>query len=174
MSYDSKFGSSVKAARLTQNYSQEELAAKAGCSQSAISRLENGNLDAVSDEIAHTICSELGIDPKSYQPNEIYLACTNPTCPLNFLYLLNGGQIGCKPWMTRGSPDKDMYCPACGSLLANRCQDIKCGAPLVSGNAHCSKCGKAYAELPRELKRISNPKRYIEEHNATRKQYLEI
>jgi len=54
-----------------------------------------------------------------------------------------------------------------------RCQDIECGAPLVSGT-HTVPSVEKHTQKYHELKQISGPQRYIVDHNATRKQYLEI
>ena len=173
MKTDLKFGGEVRKQRTLRDLSQIELGERVGCGQSAVSRLEMGQLDAVSEELALAICVELGIDPAIYRSNEVPHCCKNPDCPLNYLYLIRG-QIVILPWMTMEPIDQERYCPACGSSLINRCLDPKCKSPLVRGRSFCMNCGHAYGEVPQSLRELADPKQYIENHNELRRQYLEV
>ena len=151
--------------------SQAELGSAVGCSQSALSRLENGQIDAISEEVAQALCGTLGIDPKLYQPNEVTFCCTNPTCPQSHLYLINGSQVACRPWTMKAQADSTPHCPACGGVMSSSCLDPKCRAPLVPGHAFCTKCGQPYAEFPRDWKQPADPKKIVIEHEQNKKRF---
>jgi len=167
------FGALVKQHRQLQGLSQIDLANTLGVHQSTISRFEAGQTDALSEKYVLALCAYFNIDPASARPLEAVYVCPNPTCPLCYLFLVNG-QIRGKPASILASPGKTLFCGACGTLMLDQCPGAGCKEPLSQTNAACTSCGHAYAEIPPYLKNIANPKDYLQQHNTNREKYIEI
>jgi transcriptional regulator with XRE-family HTH domain len=141
------FGNDVRRKRHEKHVSQVELAQSVGCSQTAISKIEAGELDALSKEKLTLLCRELGLSfPGS--PSEVLVLsfCGNSDCPLGWREVVNGKLI-VLPGMFRLEPAMNQFCKACGTLLLSACQEIKCGAPAQEGAAFCIKCGTALVQI---------------------------
>ena len=149
----------IRQARLAQNLSQSELAAKIGCTQGAISRLEAGDFRAASADTLRQLFAVLGIEWPT-EPEEVagMLVCPTAGCPQNIPYLLNG-RISFRPVPVMLGITTTRYCPACGTGLINQCPH--CQTPLTSGATFCPDCGKPIIETSAHILNHSDPHAYL-------------
>lgn len=141
------FGNEVRRRRHEKHVSQIELAQRIGCSQTAISRIEAGELEALSGEKLRNLCGELGLQaPEGSTGGLIVSYCGNPDCPLGWREVVNG-KLSVQPAMFRIQPNTTRFCKACGSPLLVQCQDVACGASPEEGAAFCTACGTPLVQL---------------------------
>ena len=133
---------------------QTELAARVGCTQSALSMFEGGQPTKLSKETVEKLSEFLGVSLQEEAPsiaevsssgrceNQIVIRgfCPNAECPSNVPYVVNG-RLFHRPSRKVASPTGGMRCVQCGELLEMNCPS--CGAPLNDG-ACCAACGAAY------------------------------
>ena len=137
-------------ARRDKGLTQSSLAQAVGCKQSAISMLESGQSEKLSQEAVGKIASILEVTlespatqpaANSLQPTGVSQArgyCPNATCPSNVPYVVNGELIfwpRLQPVTSNGK-----HCAYCGEVLERQCPH--CGAAITEG-ACCSACGGA-------------------------------
>ena len=141
-------------ARRAKGLRQTELAARVGCTQSALSMFEGGQPTKLSEETVRKRSEVLGVPlqeetpakatliPCGFQesPNIVHGFCPNCQCPSNVPYVVNG-RLFCRPSRKVASPTGGLRCTQCGELLEMCCPT--CGAPLNDG-ACCAACGSAY------------------------------
>lgn len=148
------FHSLIRQARQARRMTQAELGKLVGCSQGTISNVENGDLDALSDDSLDRLCEVLGIDPSSRKEAildealrevETLAFCSCPVCPRGQTFLTD--RLAVRPAMFRilAGPH-GTFCPACGTPLQTQCSE--CLTPLVAGAAFCTGCGRPLVEKP--------------------------
>ena len=141
-------------ARRAKGLRQTELAARIGCTQSALSMFEGGQPTKLSGETVKKLSELLGVPLHEEVPAvsalpsigpcesqiTIHGFCPNDQCPTNVPYVVNG-RLFCRPSRKIASPTGGVRCALCGELLEMNCPS--CGAPLNDG-ACCAACGAAY------------------------------
>ncbi len=147
----------LKQARKDKGLTQSELAAQAGCTQSALSMMETGKVDAIArptlEKVAEILGVPLGEDAAAKAPSASCFpsgsCCPNGDCPSNVPFV-SGGELAF--WPRRQPTPSGRYCAYCGEVLEHTCR--KCGAPVTDG-AFCPQCGEPRvlppAELPADL-----------------------
>ncbi|MEI7900440.1 MAG: helix-turn-helix domain-containing protein [bacterium] len=145
-------------ARRDKGMTQSALAQAAGCKQSAISMLESGQPEKLSQEAVGKIASLLGVaiespasrlnpEPRTPSPlSSVY--CPDAACPSNVPYTLAGELL----FWPRPQPSASggRHCASCGEVLERQCPH--CGAAVTEG-ACCHLCGgaKITNTLPPEI-----------------------
>jgi DNA-binding Xre family transcriptional regulator len=154
----------IRSARSEQHLSQEELAKKVGCSQTALSLLENGDETAVSTKTLKRICTVLGIDCPNPQNGRVsrLCFCTQATCPKNVPYLVRG-KLCFQPGMVFVEGENPAFCTGCGCVLADVCNAHGCGAQPQLGDAFCLECGASLVEIPKSLTKHQDTKQLANE-----------
>lgn len=141
------FGNETRRRRHEKHFSQADLAERIGCSQTAISKIEAGELEALSGQKLKSLCHELGLQtPEGSTAGSILSYCGNPDCPLGWREVVNG-KLSIQPVMFRIEADTSRFCKACGMPLLTQCQDVNCGAPPEEGAAFCTACGSPLVQL---------------------------
>ncbi len=139
----SLFAREMRKRRHEKHFSQSELAARVGCSQSAISNVERGKLSSISEEKLIALCHELGLTaPPVVEGRWVLGFCGNPDCPLGWREVING-TLAIQPPMFRIEEDEMRFCKACGKPLLLTCQENACNTPPQEGASFCIKCGAA-------------------------------
>jgi transcriptional regulator with XRE-family HTH domain len=133
-------------ARREKGMTQSALAQAVGCKQSAISMLESGQPEKLSQEAVDKLASLLGVTleapathPTAYSPQSTAVSpsfCPDAACPSNVPYTVAGEVL----FWPRPQPSAGKHCAYCGELLERRCPH--CGAALTEG-ACCHTCGGA-------------------------------
>ncbi len=135
----------LRAARRARGMTQSDLAAQAGCKQSAVSMLESGRMEALArptvEKIAALLGVELGPAESAAAPPAAVVSpagracCPNGDCPSNVPFVVGGEAVF---WPRRQPAGGGRHCAYCGEVLESRCR--RCGAPISEG-ACCSVCG---------------------------------
>lgn len=144
--------SALRRGRLAAGLTQNELAEKVGCKQSALSMLERGRVSAVSRETLAKIAEAVGVAlPEGAVPAAAAVAaalplgfafCPNFECLSNLPYFV-GGELLLLPL---GSAGDGAHCAVCGEILARTCP--ACGAPVRRGGGCCGRCGAPLVAVP--------------------------
>ena len=141
-------------ARRAKGLRQTELAARVGCTQSALSMFESGQPTKLSEETVKKLAEFLRVplveevsspivvptNGSHESLNVVHGFCPNCQCPSNVPYVVDG-RLFYRPSRTVASPTGGPRCTQCGELLEMRCPS--CGAPLNDG-ACCAVCGSRY------------------------------
>ena len=129
-------------ARRDKGLTQSMLAQTVGCKQSAISMLESGQSEKLSQETVEKIAALLGVPVESPAPHSMPAAasgafgyCPNADCYSNVPYVVQNELFF---WPRLHSLALGNRCVFCGELLESTCH--QCGAPVAEG-ACCSTCG---------------------------------
>jgi len=135
----------LRDARREKGLTQSALASDAGCTQSAISMLEQGRTDAVNSETLEKIAGLLGIplpDSAAVPATATAAAsraerrfCPQADCFSNAPFVVNGDLL----FWPRAQNNDATRCVYCGEVLESRCPH--CGAATAEG-ACCGCCGK--------------------------------
>ena len=146
----------IRAARLERGITQIEIANKVGCKQSAISMMEGGRVDAISESTYEKLAELLEINLSALIPStgpvltaaalaplqpEVAM-CANFECPSNKPYIV-GMNVYFKPTGKAGFSNR---CAICGEILIKVCPH--CGVKLQTPGGCCGHCGKQLLELP--------------------------
>jgi transcriptional regulator with XRE-family HTH domain len=142
----------LRNARRARGLTQSALAAQAGCTQSALSMMETGRMDALARPTLAKVAELLGVplDPKSGAEGPTAAAdapagrafCPSCDCPSNVPLAVNGEVI---LWPRSQPGGGGRHCAFCGEVLAQTCRG--CGAPAVAG-ACCTHCGTPLVPPP--------------------------
>ena len=135
-------------ARRDKGMTQSALAQAVGCKQSAISMLESGQPEKLSQDSVEKIASLLGValetpganpnsEPRALSFAEARGYCPNAACHANIPYVAQGELLF---WPRLQPLSGGRHCVFCGDLLESRCP--QCGAPVAEG-ACCPACGEA-------------------------------
>ena len=136
-------------ARRDKGLTQSALAQAVGCKQSAISMLESGQPEKLSQETVSKIAALLGVvletpssesTPSLAPPSVSSVVrgyCPNAECYSNTPYVAQGDVLF---WPRLQSLAGGGHCIFCGELLEARCP--QCGAAVTEG-ACCPACGSA-------------------------------
>jgi len=141
-------------ARRAKGLRQTELAARVGCTQSALSMFEGGSPTKISEETVKKLSEVLGVPLEEEKPAAqavqafdrsepvivVHGFCPNCQCPSNVPYVVDG-RLFFRPSRKVASPTGGVRCTQCGEMLEMNCPS--CGAPLNDG-ACCAACGAAY------------------------------
>jgi len=136
-------------ARRDKGLTQSALAQAVGCKQSAISMLESGQPEKLSQETVSKIAALLGValeapdsESASHPAPPSFSAvvrgyCPNAECYSNTPYVTQGEVLF---WPRLQSLSEGGHCIFCGELLESRCP--QCGAAVTEGGC-CPACGCA-------------------------------
>ena len=143
------------AARKLKGLTQQQVADKTGCRQSAYSQFESGtNVHAIARETIEKVAALLGIEIPSEDeapaavPVPMEMApvadscCPNPECPSNVPFIVNGDIVF---WPHKQPTPGAKFCAYCGEVLEHACR--RCGAPITEG-AFCPVCGEPRVQQP--------------------------
>jgi transcriptional regulator with XRE-family HTH domain len=141
----------LRDARRARGLTQSMLARQLECQQSAISMLEGGRSDALSQETIARLAALLGVAladaatpdaPAAGRPaGRAY--CPQAECPSNVPFAIQG-EVIFWPRPQPGTP-VGRHCAFCGEVLATGCP--ACGAPVGEGGC-CRACGAALVVAP--------------------------
>ena len=127
-------------ARREKGLTQSALAQAVGCKQSAISMLESGQPEKLSQEAVAKIAVilEVSLDAPSAILNPLTTYCPSAACPSNVPYAVAGELL----FWPRPQPAAagGKHCAYCGEVLERQCP--RCGAAVGEG-ACCHACGGA-------------------------------
>lgn len=134
--------------RRDKGMTQSALAQAVGCKQSAISMLESGQPEKLSQEAVEKIAKLLGVtletppgapaaDPRDLAAPAAGGFCPSAACPSNVPYVVQGDLLF---WPRLQPVASGGRCAFCGELLETRCP--QCGAAVAEG-ACCTACGGA-------------------------------
>ena len=137
----------IKVRRREQGLTQTALARRVGCTQSALSMLEQGRADAVNAETLAKLAAELGLALSDFERDCPLPAlapvsagfCPDPECPSHQPYRVGNRLLLWPRLQASGS-----HCPYCGELLEHACPT--CGQ-IVRPGACCTACGNPYLSL---------------------------
>lgn len=158
--YERELYGAIKARRREQGLTQSVLARRVGCTQSALSMLEQGRADAVNADTLAKLAAELGLELTDFErtrplpppPPHGAGFCPDPDCPSHHPYRV-GNRILLWPRLQTTGP----HCPYCGELLEHACP--ACGSPVTPG-ACCTACGSPYISLAQP----PNPDAWLAQH----------
>ncbi|NLF21668.1 MAG: helix-turn-helix transcriptional regulator [Lentisphaerae bacterium] len=142
----------LRNARRARGLTQSALAAQAGCTQSALSMMETGRMDALARPTLAKVAELLGVpldpEPGTAVPAATAAAsagrafCPGCDCPSNVPLAVNGEII---LWPRPQPGGGRRHCAFCGEVLAQTCRG--CGAPAGAG-ACCVQCGMPFVPPP--------------------------
>ncbi len=131
-------------ARRDKGMTQSALAEAVGCKQSAVSMLESGQPEKLSQEAVEKIAALLEValpaaapEPRSPVSPAAHSYCPSAACPANVPYVVQGELLF---WPRLQPAGAGRRCACCGELLEARCPH--CGAAVTEG-ACCTVCGGA-------------------------------
>jgi transcriptional regulator with XRE-family HTH domain len=135
-------------ARRDKGMTQSALAQAVGCKQSAVSMLESGQPEKLSQEAVEKIAKLLGValeapstvpgpEPRVLSTTPLSGFCPAAACPSNVPFVVNGDLLF---WPRLQTLSGGHRCSFCGELLETRCPH--CGAAVAEG-ACCATCGGA-------------------------------
>ena len=136
----------LKNARRDSGRSQAQLAEAVDCTQSAISMMEQGRHDALSQEKLAAIANVLGVKPDDAghagrsTETTVLKVCPIADCPSNTPFMV-AGQLRFLPHPVQAPATAISRCVFCGEILESAC--AICNAPIRPG-ACCEACGNAY------------------------------
>jgi DNA-binding XRE family transcriptional regulator len=140
-------GQLIRKARAIKGLTQKMLAEEAGVNQSAISMMEQGKPQSLSDAKLVRLGEVLGLDllPLLEEPEDVRKVlkyCTCPTCISN-LPMEQDGRLFLMPMMVEAAENEVSLCRFCGMPLEQNCAEC---ASLVYDSAVCLQpgCGHAY------------------------------
>ncbi len=133
----------LRQARRAQGISQTALAEESGCTQSAISMMEQGRHNALSKDklarLAEILQVTVALDQtEPDQPQQGF--CPNHYCPSVHLYAA-GTEILLWPQLCLVSELHGRYCRYCGEVMETSCRQCK---HAVAEGACCRHCGTPY------------------------------
>lgn len=136
----------LRNARRAKGISQAELAAQSGCTQSAISMMEQGRQDALSKDklarLTQILQVSFNIDLQASEQAQ-HGFCPNQYCPSAALYAA-GNDLFLWPQLFLVSEQHGRYCRYCGEVMETCCR--QCGRAAVEG-ACCRHCGNPYISI---------------------------
>ena len=140
----------LRKARIAAGLTQAALAAKVGCTQSAVSMMEAGRGEAMSRESLEKLATILGValpnvpeaSPEAVVDASGPAVCPGFNCPTNLPYAVGGDVF----FMPLGTAGRGHHCVFCGEPLLRRCP--ACGAALTTPGGCCGACGAAVVTLP--------------------------
>lgn len=144
-----QLGREVCARRISRRLSQTDLGDSVGISQTAISRIEKGDIASVSPEKLSALLKLLELQRFSTggsdMEEDVLACCSNADCPEGFAFI-NGQKLATRPkyYLIRASETR--FCRACGGALITHCRLPTCGKPLTENAAYCTFCGEPYVE----------------------------
>ncbi len=141
----------LRNARRRMGVSQSALAEETGCSQSAISMMEKGRVDALSFDKLERISERLGVPIPKEKAGSVTAGsaagfCPECECPSNKPYLV-GDNVFWRPSIRQVSLSRGIYCQDCGEVLETACPHC---SRVIQGGACCPHCGNAYVSATEE------------------------
>lgn len=156
----------VQRLREDRGLKQSELAAKAGISQSTLSRLENTEIRSGGVQIVLKVARALGvtfselvvgtpmeglIHDESKSGDSFFAFCPNPFCDLNEPSLNQDGSVrvdwDSSQQFSSSEYEEINYCESCGTELVKECKG--CGKRLHrSVSNYCRRCGDPLNRRP--------------------------
>ncbi|MDA3799106.1 MAG: helix-turn-helix transcriptional regulator [Kiritimatiellae bacterium] len=144
----------LKRRRKSEGITQLALAKEIGCKQSAISMMEAGNLDALSEDKLQKIAEKLGVELDSVtQKSKISLVnkyCPNHDCPSNIPYVV-AGDLCFMPKFVNEMAETSSRCEFCGEILQHECSNEECNAIVSGKSSCCNVCGDPYVECHADI-----------------------
>jgi transcriptional regulator with XRE-family HTH domain len=146
----------LKKRRKAEGITQLALAKEIGCKQSAISMMEAGNLDALSEDRLQKVAEKLGVELEQEisEPVKtlelVHKYCPNHDCPSNTPYTV-AGELFFMPNFVVEATGKTSKCSFCGEILQYECPNEDCSAIVSSKSACCTECGDKYVECHEDI-----------------------
>ena len=145
---EQELGQLIRRARSAAGLTQGKLAEQVGLNQSAISMMEQGKPQSISDRKLLKLGEVLGLDlmPMLGRPDamrEVFKVCRSPGCMAN-IPVENDGKMILMPVMVRGVFGETTRCRYCAVPMEESCD---CKALLREG-VFCMDCGKPYVPAP--------------------------
>jgi DNA-binding XRE family transcriptional regulator len=135
------FANEVRRKRHDRHLTQTALAEQIECSQTAISNIERGDLNALSSEKLKVLCRKIGLNsPAVVNIVTVPSYCGNSDCPLGWTDVVNGNLV-VQPAIFLVEKDATRFCKGCGQVLLTTCQEPSCSKPVLEGSAFCISCG---------------------------------
>jgi transcriptional regulator with XRE-family HTH domain len=141
----------LKKRRKAEGITQIALAKEIGCKQSAISMMEAGNLDALSEDKLQKVAQKLGVEleqdvrDSSNSSALVQKYCPNHDCPSNTPYVV-AEELFFMPNFVVEATQKKSKCIFCGEILQHECSNQDCGATVSCKSACCNDCGEKYVQ----------------------------
>jgi transcriptional regulator with XRE-family HTH domain len=141
----------LRDARRAKGLTQSALARELACQQSAISMLEGGRSEALSQETIARLAALLGVTLAGVAAPVVTSAvvpsgrayCPQTACPSNVPFAVNG-EVIFWPRPQPGNPP-GRHCAYCGEVLVAGCP--ACGVPVSEGGC-CRACGAVLVPPP--------------------------
>ncbi len=146
----------LKKRRKAEGITQIALAKEIGCKQSAISMMEAGNLDALSEDKLQKVAQKLGVEleqeviDSSNSSALVHKYCPNHDCPSNTPYVA-AEELFFMPNFIVEATHKKSKCIFCGEILQHECSNQDCGATISYKSACCNDCGEKYVECHNDI-----------------------
>jgi len=153
---NSNIYTTLKKRRKAEGITQLALAKEIGCKQSAISMMEGGNLDALSEDKLQKVAQKLGVELEQEVSEPVktidlvHKYCPNHDCPSNTPYAV-AGELFFMPNFVIETAGKKSKCSFCGEILQHECSNEECGAIVSSKSACCTECGEKYVECHNDI-----------------------
>ena len=171
-----EFGRQIRHKRKEMGWNQTRLATEIGCSQTAISFVEDGEMFKLGAETLSNLCKFLDIpfDPASMDAKSTLrrLAfCGTFDCPLSIPFVVHG-RIAVKPLMFLHQGPEPPWCQWCGAKTLDGCPTSDCKSALVNGAVFCPGCGEPLVKVPPRIAEHPEPTTYIEIQLKTRERLV--
>lgn len=139
----------LKRRRKSEGITQLALAKEIGCKQSAISMMEAGTLDAISEDKLQKIAEKFGVEldtvTKETKISLVNKYCPNHDCPSNIPYVV-ASDLYFMPKFVKDMAEKSSRCQFCGEILQHECSNEECNAIVSGKSSCCNVCGDPYVE----------------------------
>jgi len=170
LAYDKAVGASIRSARQQKDMRQSTLAAKHGLSSGALSRVESGDLTAISKERLDAILNDLEVKVDSL-PRSVVAYCPGTGCLTSSAVVQWKNTVAFVPMAVEvKDAAAKVHCHACGSELNTTCE---CGAAFEPGVLCCKSCGAAYCK-PIQFDSLDEANRCVESHRANQRAYRDL
>jgi DNA-binding Xre family transcriptional regulator len=168
--YDKAVGASIRSARHQKDMRQSTLAAKHDLSSGALSRVESGDLTAISKERLEAILHDLEIKADAL-PRTALAYCPGSGCLTSSAVVQWKNTVVFVPMPVEvKDAGAKLHCHACGSELNTTCE---CGAAFEPGAICCKACGLQYCK-PIPFDSLDEANRCLDSHRANQLAYREL
>ena len=161
----------LREARKAQKRTQAFVAQSIGVTQGLLSRVEDGDFQAISQDNLKKLCSFLGVSldlPTKEMAGPKY--CFTSGCYQNNIFVDPQDKLRFMPIAIRAQGASPKFCPGCGQGLHAACPH--CQSPLPQAGAFCMGCGQALIKVPESLANHPEPQEYVAMYQLQRQAML--